>query len=537
MPGHPRRGAATRGCRTRRRSRRSAGPRSPADVLCAPRRERLAARRVARACTRRKARDGLLDALEVVGVDTIATNARAPPIAQQLNGLCSEGPHLPGRCRGRATFRWFQLHHRLAPCGRADGRFRRGIVQLLIEHWALCAKYQAETRRAFAESPSDALVRAARPQSARQMDATGRGEEWEHHSPLPSPAISRFAAAHTLDANCCTLVLYRPFWIDRMCPEKHEKITQRTSAGKVSKRVLGPPGARQPAPCRDASVRRAGLLRDQHRRRLSRRRRREERAVYRHFESKEGLLAAVLEETATAWIDRILARRPPDRGSPREHGATAVAGMRPGRDPARAAAPPAVDAPRADRGEREETRGPGARLRSRARGLTDGIAEVIGIRPPGLATVAALVLASSTASSCGISCGGTSRARPSVRRARAGDPVYLVSSLRRAQKAARTVPRTRTVPARPMEKWTNEHHRKRHRHARPRRPRRRSRHVHARRRGRRLRQAAAAALAPVGRQALRRLRRRRLGRARMRIDPSDPRWELDADDPLGATAC
>src|SRR6185295_17683009 len=29
-------------------------------------------------------------------------------------------------------------------------------------------------------------------------------------------------------------------------------------------------------------------------------------AVYWHFDSKEGLLAAVLEETATAWIDGIV---------------------------------------------------------------------------------------------------------------------------------------------------------------------------------------------------------------------------------------
>ena len=179
-----------------------------------------------------------------------------------------------------------------------------------------------------------------------------------------------------------------------MCPEKHEKITQRASAGKVSKRVAQ--GLRSRDNLLRAATRRfaergfsatsiddvcrdAGVVKS---------------AVYWHFESKEGLLAAVLEETATAWIDGILASVH-QTGDPRERLSRAVAGMRDLVE-TRPALLRLLQSMLLERtGENAETRAVLVRVFDHARAaLTDGIAEVIGIRPPGLATIAALVLAS-----------------------------------------------------------------------------------------------------------------------------------------------
>ena len=179
-----------------------------------------------------------------------------------------------------------------------------------------------------------------------------------------------------------------------MCPANQDKITHRTSSGKVSKRVaqglrsrdsLLRAATRQFAErgfsatsiddvCRDAGVVKS--------------------AVYWHFDSKEGLLAAVLEETATAWIDGILASVQ-QTGDPRERLSRAIAGMRDlvEKRPALLRLLQSMLLERT--GESAETRAVLLRVFDRARtALTDGIAEVIGVRPPGLETVAALVLAS-----------------------------------------------------------------------------------------------------------------------------------------------
>ena len=179
-----------------------------------------------------------------------------------------------------------------------------------------------------------------------------------------------------------------------MCPADRDKAIRRTSVGKVSKRVaqglrsrdsLLRAATRQFAErgfsatsiddvCRDAGVVKS--------------------AVYWHFDSKEGLLAAVLEETATAWIDGILASVQ-QTGDPRERLSRAIAGMRDlvEKRPALLRLLQSMLLERT--GESPETRDVLLRVFDRARGaLTDGIEEVIGVRPPGLETVAALVLAS-----------------------------------------------------------------------------------------------------------------------------------------------
>lgn len=116
-------------------------------------------------------------------------------------------------------------------------------------------------------------------------------------------------------------------------------------------------------------------------------------AVYWHFESKEGLLAAVLEETATAWIDGIVATVQ-QTGDPRERLSRAMAGMRDLVE-TRPALLRLLHSMLLERtGESEETRAVLLRVFDHARrALSDGIAEVIGMRPPGLETVAALALA------------------------------------------------------------------------------------------------------------------------------------------------
>lgn len=179
-----------------------------------------------------------------------------------------------------------------------------------------------------------------------------------------------------------------------MCPANQDKITQRKSAGKISKRVaqglrsrdsLLRAATRQFAErgfsatsiddvCRDAGVVKS--------------------AVYWHFESKEGLLTAALEETATAWIDGILASVQ-QTGDPRERLSRAVEGMRDlvEKRPALLRLLQSMLLERT--GENPQTRAVLLRVFDRARAaLTDGIEEVIGVRPPGLETVAALVLAS-----------------------------------------------------------------------------------------------------------------------------------------------
>lgn len=117
-------------------------------------------------------------------------------------------------------------------------------------------------------------------------------------------------------------------------------------------------------------------------------------AVYWHFESKEGLLTAVLEETATAWIDGIVASVH-QTGDPRERLSRAMAGMRELVE-TRPALLRLLHSMLLERtGENAETRDVLLRVFDRARAaLTDGIAEVIGTRPEGLSTIAELALAS-----------------------------------------------------------------------------------------------------------------------------------------------
>jgi AcrR family transcriptional regulator len=179
-----------------------------------------------------------------------------------------------------------------------------------------------------------------------------------------------------------------------MCPTNRDKLGHHPAAGRISKRVaqglrsrdnLLRAATRQFAErgfsatsiddvCRDAGVVKS--------------------AVYWHFDSKEGLLAAVLEETATAWIDGILASVQ-QTGDPRERLTRAIAGMRDLVE-TRPALLRLLQSMLLERtGESAETRAVLLRVFDRARAaLTDGIAEVIGVRPPGLETVSALVLAS-----------------------------------------------------------------------------------------------------------------------------------------------
>lgn len=179
-----------------------------------------------------------------------------------------------------------------------------------------------------------------------------------------------------------------------MCPTNREKAIPHPASGRISKRVaqglrsrdsLLRAATRQFAErgfsatsiddvCRDAGVVKS--------------------AVYWHFDSKEGLLTAVLEETATAWIDGILASVQ-QTGDPRERLTRAIAGMRDLVE-TRPALLRLLQSMLLERtGENAETRSVLLRVFDRARAaLTDGIAEVIGVRPPGLDTVAALVLAS-----------------------------------------------------------------------------------------------------------------------------------------------
>lgn len=179
-----------------------------------------------------------------------------------------------------------------------------------------------------------------------------------------------------------------------MCPADHDKRNARVASGKVSKRVaqglrsrdsLLRAATRQFAErgfsatsiddvCRDAGVVKS--------------------AVYWHFDSKEGLLAAVLEETATAWIDGIVASVQ-QTGDPRERLSRAMVGMRDlvEKRPALLRLLHSMLLERA--GESADTRGVLLRVFDHARAaLTDGIAEVIGSRPKGLEATAALLLAS-----------------------------------------------------------------------------------------------------------------------------------------------
>jgi AcrR family transcriptional regulator len=116
-------------------------------------------------------------------------------------------------------------------------------------------------------------------------------------------------------------------------------------------------------------------------------------AVYWHFDSKEGLLTAVLEETATAWIDGIVASVH-QTGDPRERLSRAIAGMRELVE-TRPALLRLLHSMLLERtGENPATREVLLRVFDRARrALTDGIAEVVGTRPPGLESVAELALA------------------------------------------------------------------------------------------------------------------------------------------------
>lgn len=116
-------------------------------------------------------------------------------------------------------------------------------------------------------------------------------------------------------------------------------------------------------------------------------------AVYWHFESKEGLLAAVLEETANAWI-RGVVDSVFQTGDPRERLARAVAGFRDliENRPAllRVLHAMTLERTRVSR----STRAVLLRVSDRARhALVDGLAEAIGMRPAGLEDVGALVLA------------------------------------------------------------------------------------------------------------------------------------------------
>jgi AcrR family transcriptional regulator len=116
-------------------------------------------------------------------------------------------------------------------------------------------------------------------------------------------------------------------------------------------------------------------------------------ALYWHFESKEGLLSAVLEETANAWIDGIL-ESVQQTGDPLERLRRALAGMREivERRPAllRLLHTMLVERTAASPENREVL----LRVFDRARAtLASGIAEAIGCPLEGLETVAALVLA------------------------------------------------------------------------------------------------------------------------------------------------
>jgi len=117
-------------------------------------------------------------------------------------------------------------------------------------------------------------------------------------------------------------------------------------------------------------------------------------AIYWHFESKEGLLAAVLEETATAWIDGIV-KSCAQTGDPRERLRRAIEGMRELVE-TRPALLRLLHAILLERtGSDPSTRAVLVRVFDHARkALADGIAEAIGTRPPGLDSVAALALAS-----------------------------------------------------------------------------------------------------------------------------------------------
>ena len=117
-------------------------------------------------------------------------------------------------------------------------------------------------------------------------------------------------------------------------------------------------------------------------------------AVYWHFDSKEGLLAAVLEETAKAWIDGIL-HSVAQTGDPRERLRRASDGMRGliERQPSVLRLLHSMLLERS--GVNRHTRAAVLRVFDGARqALADGIAEAIGRRPAGLDSVAALVLAS-----------------------------------------------------------------------------------------------------------------------------------------------
>jgi AcrR family transcriptional regulator len=116
-------------------------------------------------------------------------------------------------------------------------------------------------------------------------------------------------------------------------------------------------------------------------------------AVYWHFESKEDLLAAVLEETAAGWIQGLV-ETVFQTGDARERLRRAIGGMREliQHRPAllRILHTMTLERTRGDRA----TRAVLVRVSDRARGaLIDGLSEAIGERPPGLESVAALVLA------------------------------------------------------------------------------------------------------------------------------------------------
>jgi AcrR family transcriptional regulator len=116
-------------------------------------------------------------------------------------------------------------------------------------------------------------------------------------------------------------------------------------------------------------------------------------ALYWHFQSKEGLLAAVLEETAQGWIDGIL-ESVQQTGDPLERLQRALAGMRElvERRPALLRLLHAMLVERSTASP--ETREVLLRVFDRARAtLAKGIGDAIGSHPPGLDTIAALVLA------------------------------------------------------------------------------------------------------------------------------------------------
>jgi AcrR family transcriptional regulator len=116
-------------------------------------------------------------------------------------------------------------------------------------------------------------------------------------------------------------------------------------------------------------------------------------AIYWHFESKEGLLAAVLEETATAWIDGIV-KSCAQTGDPRERLRRAVVGMRELVE-TRPALLRLLHAILLERtGSDPSSRAVLVRVFDHARkALADGIADAIGTRPAGLDSAAALILA------------------------------------------------------------------------------------------------------------------------------------------------